>query len=52
MAGCWAAGHLVIVGDESARRGAGQLVAHLLVTPRPLPRMDFSEGIPARSARW
>ena len=27
-------------------------LATLLVAPRPLPRMDFSEGIPGRRARW
>ena len=44
-----ALGILVLLATSQLAVGMVNWLATLLVTPRPLPRMDFSRGLPAQS---
>jgi len=46
----WLLGMLSFLGISQLAVSLANWLATLLVTPRPLPRMDFSEGIPPESS--
>ena len=47
-----ALGILLLLAISQLAVGMVNWLATLLVTPRPLPRMDFSRGFPRSRGRW